>query len=321
MSDGIYWPTLAVILAAGQGTRMRSQLPKVMHPVGNRPLLGHVLAAVETAGIEQVAVVLGAGSRPVAEYLQQAAPRAQLFTQHEQLGTAHALLAARGALQAHEQGCVLVLFGDSPLISAQTLLQLRQALIDGAAVAVAGFHTETPGPYGRLLVEDGRLLAIREAKDASPQELHIGFCNGGVMGLRADTCLWLLERIGKQNAQGEYYLTDAVAVANSAGLSVTAVEVDEHDVLGVNDREQLHAAEQLFQQRRRQAVMQSGVSLVAADTVFFSADTQLASDVRIEPCVVFGPGVSVGAGVRVDAFSRLEHIRLEQPVNEGVCHA
>ncbi|WP_454863168.1 NTP transferase domain-containing protein [Pseudomonas hormoni] len=321
MSDNISWRTLAVILAAGQGTRMRSQLPKVMHAVGNRPLLGHVLAAVEAANIDQCAVVLGAGSRAVADYLKQAAPTARTFTQQEQLGTAHALLAARPALQAHEQGCVLVLFGDSPLISAQTLAQLRQALIDGAAVAVAGFHTTQPGPYGRLLVEEGRLLAIREARDASPKELEVNFCNGGVMGLRADTCLWLLDRIGNQNAQGEYYLTDAVAVANSAGLPVTAVEVDEDDVLGVNDREQLHAAEQLFQQRRRRSVMQSGVSLVAADTVFFSADTQLATDVRIEPCVVFGPGVSVGSGVRVDAFSRLENIRLEHPVSEGICHA
>jgi len=320
MNDDISWPTLAVILAAGLGTRMRSLLPKVMHPVGNRPLLGHVLAAVEAADIDQCAVVLGAGNRAVADYLKQVAPATRAFIQHEQLGTAHALLAARAALQSHEQGCVLVLFGDSPLISPQTLLQLRQALIDGAAVAVAGFHTESPGPYGRLLVEEGGLLAIREAKDASPQELEVGFCNGGVMGLRADTCLWLLERIGNQNAQGEYYLTDAVAVANSVGLQVTAVEVAEDDVLGVNDREQLHAAEQLFQQRRRQAFMQSGVSLMAADTVFFSADTQLAKDVCIEPCVVFGPGVSVGSGVRVDAFSRLENIRLEQPQNEGVCN-
>lgn len=321
MGDNISWPTLAVILAAGQGTRMRSQLPKVMHPVGNRPLLGHVLAAVEAADIEQCAVVLGAGSRAVAEYLKQASPTARTFNQQEQLGTAHALLAARPALQAQEQGCVLVLFGDSPLITAQTLLQLRQALIDGAAVAVAGFHTEKPGPYGRLLVQEGRLLAIREARDASAQELEVNFCNGGVMGLRADTCLWLLDRIGNKNAQGEYYLTDAVSVANNAGLPVMAVEVDEDEVLGVNDREQLHTAEQLFQQRRRQAVMQSGVSLLAADTVFFSADTQLATDVCIEPCVVFGPGVSVGSGVRVDAFSRLENIRLEPAVSEGVCHA
>ncbi|QYY80479.1 MULTISPECIES: NTP transferase domain-containing protein [Pseudomonas] len=320
MNDDISWPTLAVILAAGLGTRMRSLLPKVMHLVGNRPLLGHVLAAVEAADIDQCAVVLGAGNRAVADYLKQVAPSTRAFIQHEQLGTAHALFAARAALQSHEQGCVLVLFGDSPLISPQTLLQLRQALIDGAAVAVAGFHTESPGPYGRLLVEEGCLLAIREAKDASPQELEVGFCNGGVMGLRADTCLWLLERIGNQNAQGEYYLTDAVAVANSVGLQVTAVEVAEDDVLGVNDREQLHAAEQLFQQRRRLAFMQSGVSLMAADTVFFSADTQLAKDVCIEPCVVFGPGVSVGSGVRVDAFRRLENIRLEQPQNEGVCY-
>jgi UDP-N-acetylglucosamine diphosphorylase/glucosamine-1-phosphate N-acetyltransferase len=250
MSDNSGWPTLAVILAAGQGTRMRSPLPKVMHPVGDRPLLGHVLAAVEATGIEHRAVVLGAGGQVVAEYLQQVAPTARVFTQHEQLGTAHALLAARPALMAHEQGCVLVLFGDSPLITPQTLNRLRDALIDGASVAVAGFHTRQPGPYGRLLVEDGRLVAIREAKDASVQELQIDFCNGGVMGLRADVCLWLLERIGNDNAQGEYYLTDAVAVANGARLTVTAVEVDEVDVLGVNDREQLQVAEQLYQQRR-----------------------------------------------------------------------
>ena len=250
MNDNTGWPTLAVILAAGQGTRMRSPLPKVLHPVGNQPLLGHVLAAVAAAGIEQRAVVVGAGGKQVTEYLQQVAPTAQVFTQHEQLGTAHGVLAARPALQAHEQqqGCVLVLFGDSPLITPQTLNRLRRALIDGAAVAVAGFHTRQPGPYGRLLVEQGRLRAIREARDASPHELDINFCNGGVMGLRADTCLWLLERIGNLNAQGEYYLTEAVAVANEAGLTVTAVEVEETDVLGVNDREQLQVAELLYQQ-------------------------------------------------------------------------
>jgi bifunctional UDP-N-acetylglucosamine pyrophosphorylase/glucosamine-1-phosphate N-acetyltransferase len=155
---------------------------------------------------------------------------------------------------------VLVLFGDSPLISASTLERLRQALVDGAAVAVAGFRSARPGPYGRLLMEGGRLLAIREAKDASAQELEVDFCNGGVMGLRADSCLWLLERIGNDNAQGEYYLTDAVALANAAGLPVTAVEVAEEEVLGVNDREQLHAAEQVFQQRRRRAMLDAGVS-------------------------------------------------------------
>ncbi|VVO26434.1 NTP transferase domain-containing protein [Pseudomonas fluorescens] len=320
MSDHFSWPSLAVILAAGQGTRMCSALPKVMHPVGNRPLLGHVLAAVQDAGIERLAVVLGADSGEVADYVHQLAPGTQLFIQHERLGTAHALLAARPALQALEQGCVLVLFGDSPLISATTLERLRQALVDGAAVAVAGFHSARPGPYGRLLVEDGRLLAIREAKDASPQELEVDFCNGGVMGLRADSCLWLLEQIGNDNAQGEYYLTDAVALAVTAGLPVTAVAVAEEEVLGVNDREQLHAAEQVFQQRRRRAMLQAGVSLVAADTVFFSADTQLAADVRVEPCVVFGPGVSVGQGVRIDAFSRLENVRLERALIEGVCH-
>lgn len=311
MSQQSLFPTLALILAAGQGTRMRSSLPKVMHQVGNRPLLGHVLVTALQVGVERLAVVLGPDSPAVADYVQQVAPHALRFVQRERLGTAHAVLAARPALAAHTEGCVLVLFGDSPLIGEQTLQRLRQCLIDGAAVAVAGFTSAQPGPYGRLLVADGKLTAIREAKDASPAELAINLCNGGVMGFRADHCLWLLERIGNANAQGEFYLTDAVELANAAGLAVVAVEVDEEEILGVNDREQLHAAEQVFQRRRRSRAMREGVTLAAADTVFFSADTELAADVQVEPCVVFGPGVRVGRGARVAAFSRLENIRIE----------
>lgn len=251
MSNSLAFPTLAVILAAGQGTRMRSSLPKVLHPVGNRPLLGHVLASSQAAGIDQLAVVIGPDQQAVADYVRQQAPNAQQFIQQQRLGTAHAVLAARPALQAHPEGCVLVLFGDSPLLGADTLRRLLQALIDGAAVAVAGFTTAQPGPYGRLLTEGERLLAIREAKDASPAELEIKLCNGGVMGLRADHCLWLLERIGNANAQGEYYLTDVVALANTAGLVVQVVEVAEEEVLGVNDREQLQAAERLYQRRQQ----------------------------------------------------------------------
>ena len=305
------FPTLAVILAAGQGTRMRSSLPKVMHQVGNRPLLGHVLATADAAGADELAVVVGPDTPEVAEYVRQQTPRARTFVQRERLGTAHAVLAARPALQVHEQGCVLVLFGDSPLIGAETLARLRQTLIEGAAVAVAGFSSEQPGPYGRLLVEDGRLRAIREAKDATPEELAIKLCNGGVMGFRADHCLWLLERIGNANAQGEYYLTDAVEQANDAGLPVVAVEVAEEEILGVNDREQLHAAEQIFQRRRRRRAMQEGVTLAAAETVYFSADTELEADVRVEPCVVFGPGVQVARGACISAFSHLQHVRIE----------
>lgn len=265
MSDTPLFPTLAVILAAGQGTRMRSSLPKVLHPVGNRPLLGHVLASSQAAGVERLAVVIGPDQQNVADYVRQQAPDAQQFIQHERLGTAHAVLAAQPALQAHDQGCVLVLFGDSPLLGADTLARLRQALIEGAAVAVAGFTTAQPGPYGRLLTEDGRLLAIREAKDASPQELEVNLCNGGVMGLRADHCLWLLQRIGNANAQGEYYLTDVVALANAAGLAVRVVQVAEEEVLGVNDPEQLQAAEQIFQRRRRQQALANSYSEAAAN--------------------------------------------------------
>lgn len=311
MSDQAQFPTLALILAAGQGTRMRSTLPKVMHEVGNRPLLGHVLATALEAGVERLAVVLGPDSPAAADYVARVAPQAQTFVQRERLGTAHAVLAARAALAAQAEGCVLVLFGDSPLIGTQTLARLRQTLIDGAAVAVAGFTTAQPGPYGRLLVEGGHLRAIREVKDASPAELAINLCNGGVMGFRAEHCLALLERIGNANAQGEFYLTDAVELANAAGLAVVAVEVEEEEIMGVNDREQLHAAEQVFQRRRRSSAMREGVTLAAADTVFFSADTELAADVKVEPCVVFGPGVRVGQGARVAAFSRLENIRIE----------
>ncbi|MES3708699.1 NTP transferase domain-containing protein [Pseudomonas putida] len=313
MSDKSLFPTLAVILAAGQGTRMRSSLPKVMHPLGNRPLLGHVLESATQAGVEHMAVVIGPDSPVVADYVRQTVPAAKQFVQRDRLGTAHAVLAARNALESHPEGCVLVLFGDSPLIGTQTLAHLRQSLMDGAAVVVAGFTTEKPGPYGRLLVKEGRLSAIREAKDATPEELQISLCNGGVMGFRADHCLWLLDRINNENAQGEFYLTDAVEIANEAGLSVTVVEVAEEEILGVNDREQLQAAEQIFQQRKRSLAMRDGVTLDAADTVYFSADTVLESDVRVEPCVVFGPGVQVARGSRIAAFSRLENVCIEAP--------
>lgn len=305
------FPTLAVILAAGQGTRMRSRIPKVMHPLGNRPLLGHVLASCAAAGIDELAVVLGPQAGAARDYVTAAAPRARCFVQREPLGTAHAVLAAEAALREFVEGCVLVLFGDTPLLQAATLCRLREALVAGAAVAVAGFRSAEPGAYGRLLLAGERLLAIREARDASPAELAVELCNGGVMALRADHCLWLLQRIGRDNAQGEYYLSDAVALANEAGLAVAVVEVDEAEILGVNDRQQLHEAERRFQQRRRSEALQAGVSLVDAQTVYFSADTEWAEDVTVEPCVVFGPRVSLGRGARVAAFSRLQDVRLE----------
>lgn len=299
------FPTLAVILAAGQGTRMRSRIPKVMHPVGNRPLLGHVLATCAAAGVDELAVVLAPDADQARDYVTEVAPHARRFIQRERLGTAHAVLAAEGALRDFAEGCVLVLFGDTPLLQAETLLRLRAALEEGAAVAVAGFRAREPGGYGRLLMEEGSLKAIREARDASPEELAVDLCNGGVMAFRADHCLWLLQRIGRDNAQGEYYLTDAVAHANAAGKKVAVVEVQEEEILGVNDRSQLHEAERLFQQRRRRQALQSGVTLLDAETVYFSADTQWAEDVTVEPCVVFGPGVRLAAGTRVAAFSRL----------------
>ena len=298
--------SLAVILAAGFGTRMRSSLPKVMHEVGNRALLGHVLAAVEAAEVGSVAVVVGADNQAVADYVSAVAPTASQHVQVERLGTAHALLAARPALEAHRQGTVLVLFGDTPLISANTLTALNQALDAGAAVAVAGFETQNPGPYGRLLVEDGTLKAIREAKDCTLEELQVTLCNGGVMGFRAEHCVSILDQIGQQNAQGEYYLTDAVEVANRAGLKVAVVTVAEEEIMGVNDRLQLAAAEEVFQTRARIKAMQQGVTLQNPASVYLSADTVLEADVVIEPFVVLGPKVCVKSGSRIQAFSHLK---------------
>ncbi len=297
---------LVVLLAAGEGTRMKSAHPKVLHQVAGRSMVGHVIASSREAGADRLAVVVGPGMDALQAEVMALAPEATTAVQSDRLGTAHAVLAARAELDRTVDD-VLVLYGDTPLVTPQTLSRVRARLAGGADVVVLGFETPIPTGYGRLLTDqDGCLLAIREEKDASDAERRITLCNSGIMGFRGATMLSLLDAIGNDNAKGEYYLTDAVEIATARGLTVVAETGDENEVLGVNDRAQLSRCEAIYQARARAAAMTAGVTLVAPETVFFSFDTALSRDVIVEPNVVFGPGVTVGEGSRIRAFSHLE---------------
>lgn len=295
---------LAVVLAAGEGTRMRSSRPKVLHQVGGRSLLANVLAAVHEAGATATAIVVGPDHDSVGAEARRILPDATIAVQQERRGTAHAVLAARDAL-ARGTDDILVIFGDTPLITAANLARLREPLARGAAVAVTGFRPIDPTGYGRLLVQDGKLIAIREHKDASEAERQIRLCNGGLMALEGKYALPILERIGDDNRQKEFYLTDAVAIANDMGLQAVVVEVEEDDVRGINTKAQLAEAEAVLQQRLRKAALDAGVTMIAPETVFLSADTKFGRDVTVEPFVVFGPGVTVEDNAVIHSFSHL----------------
>jgi len=301
-------PTAAIILAAGKGTRMKSELPKVMHKVAGRPMLGHVLHTADAAGLDPLVLVIAPGMHQVASLGHAFSEEVRTATQTEQLGTAHAVLCAKEVLAGFE-GNLVVLYGDTPLIRPETITALLDALNKDArrGVAVLGFTPEDAAEYGRLVVNAaGDLTRIVEAKDASPEERAIRLCNSGVIALRGSVAWELLERIDNRNAKGEYYLTDVVEIAVRSGLSAVAVEADAQEVLGVNSRVDLAVADAAFQQRARHAAMLHGVTLQAPETVYFSADTELANDVIVEPNVVFGPGVVVGTRAHIKAFSHLE---------------
>ena len=296
---------LSVILAAGEGTRMKSALPKVLHEIAGLPMVAHVVKAAEAAGTGGLALVIGHGAQRMREAAERFAPGAKIFVQEKRLGTAHAVLAAREAIAVGHDD-VLVMFGDTPLIDAEALKTARQKLAQGAAVVVVGFRTENPTGYGRLIEKDGRLVAIREEKDCSPQERAITFCNGGLMAIAGKHALGLLDAVGNENAKGEYYLTDIVGIAAGRGLDVAAVEASFENALGINNRAELAEAEAIWQKRRRREVMLSGVTLLAPETVYFSFDTEIGQDAVVEPDVWFGPGVTVAAGARIHAFSHIE---------------
>ena len=296
---------LAIVLAAGEGTRMHSACPKVLHAVAGRSLLAHVLIALRAAGVTRSAVVVGPDHEKVAAEARATFPGAEIFVQAERRGTAHAVLAAAPAIERGADD-ILVIFGDTPLIRPQTLEKLRGALANGAAVAVLGFRPADPTGYGRLVTQGDALQRIVEHADATEQERTIALCNGGLMAFAGGTALSILRRIGCDNRKREFYLTDAVAMARDMNMSTAALEVTEDEVTGINTKAQLAEAETLMQQRLRQAALEAGATLVAPDTVFLGADTKLAKDVVVEPYVVFGPGVMVEEGATIRSFSYLQ---------------
>ena len=300
----------AVILAAGQGTRMRSAVPKVLHKVAGKAMLDWSISLAESVGCEDIFVVCSPSGAAVQEYVTERLGAQAVIIQEPALGTGHAVRCAAPAL-AQYSGDVVVLYGDTPLIPPSAVEDLFGQLADGAAVGVLGFDAERPGAYGRLVTDDtGALEAIVEAKEATEQELAITLCNSGVMAAPTSQMFSLLENVTNENAKQEYYLTDIVGLARKAGLQCAAVKCAEDEVLGVNSRLELAAAEAVFQAKRRQELLLSGVTMTAPETVFLSHDTQIAPDVEIEPHVVFGPGVEVQPGARIRAFSHLEGAKI-----------
>lgn len=295
--------TAAIVLAAGIGSRMKSALPKVMHPIAGRPMIGHVLTTLDEIGVSSVVVVVGPGM----DNLTKAVAPHRAVVQNDRLGTGHAVLQAKDALAAH-RGDVLILYGDVPFISADTLRRMRASRDTAAkpAVVVLGFTPREPGVYGRLVLGPGGLERIVEAKDATREELAIGLCNSGLMLVDAKQLWELLTQVTNSNAQREYYLTDIVGLARKKGLTCAVVEGDEEELMGVNSRAELAQAEAVFQSRMRRRAMDNGATLIAPETVYFSADTHLGRDVEVGPFVVFGPGVKVGDNVAIKGFCHFE---------------
>jgi bifunctional UDP-N-acetylglucosamine pyrophosphorylase / glucosamine-1-phosphate N-acetyltransferase len=307
--------SIAIVLAAGEGTRMKSRRPKVLHEVAGRSMLAHVLAAATEAGVERAAVVVGPDRDDVGEAARAAFPGAEIAVQAERRGTAHAVLAARDAMR--DGADVLILYGDTPLVRPETIARLRRALAEGADVTVLGFEPADPTGYGRLVVERGELTRIVEEKDATAAERDLRFCNGGLMAIAGRHAIGLLEAVGNVNAKGEYYLTDIVEIARSRGLRARAERVSEEEVLGVNDRIQLAAAEAVLQRRLRERAMREGATLIAPETVFFSFDTVVGRDVLIEPWCWFGPGVTIKDGAVIHGFSHLEGAQVSEGASVG----
>ena len=293
-----------IILAAGKGTRMKSAMHKVLHPIAGKPMLMHLLDGL--APLSPARTVVVAGDRR--EQLDEALTGRDVTTalQEPQLGTAHAALQAKSALEGFS-GNILVCFGDVPMVCAATAQRLNAALEGEAKVAVLGFRPEDPLAYGRIIAEDdGTVLKMVEFKDASAEERAVDLCNSGLIVAHSDDMWPLLEAVGNDNAAGEYYLPDVTTGAIARGDKVVVVETDADEVAGINSRAELAAAEARWQAARREQAMADGASLRAPETVFFSHDTVLGRDVTIDPHVVFGPGVTIADNVHIKAYSHIE---------------
>jgi len=308
--------SLTIVLAAGEGTRMRSSLPKVLHPVANQSLLSHVLSAAPRGEGASLAVVVGPDHQAVIEEVRRYRPEAQTFVQRDRRGTAHAALAARDTLARGAEDLIIA-FGDTPLISSATFDRLRGALKQGASLAVLGFEAADPTGYGRLLVENGRLTAIREQADASAAERAVTLCNAGIMAFDGRKALSIIEKIGNSNSKGEYYLTDAVAIVRDLGLEAVVIKTIEDEVRGINTKAQLAEAEQVMQAKLRKAALDAGVTLIAPETVYLAADTTFGKDVTIEPFVVIGPGVSIADGAIIHSFSHIVQASIGKKASIG----
>ncbi len=296
--------TALIILGAGKGTRMNSELPKVLHPIAGEPMLFHAMASGASLEPERTVVVAGHGAEAVRTAVLTHDGEVDVVEQTEQLGTAHAVAQAKAALGSFD-GMALVLYGDTPFIRPETLEQMQDAL-GQHDVVVLGFKAADPGRYGRLIMDGAALDKIVEYKDASDEERAVTLCNSGVVACRSALLFKLVEAVDNNNASGEYYLTDIVGIARAQGLSATAVLCDEAETLGVNSRADLAAADAAFQRRARLSLMEDGVTLMAPDTVYLARDTVIGRDTVIEPNVVFGPGVTVESGATIRAFSHLE---------------
>ncbi len=296
---------LAIVLAAGEGTRMKSKLAKVLHLVGGLPMVAHVARAAAAAGGNDLALVVGRDAPDVEAAVRPFVSEVSVHVQSERLGTGHAVLAARAAIERGYDE-LLIMFGDTPLINSDALRLARSRLAEGASVVVMGFRASDPTGYGRLIEQEGELVAIREHKDANEHERSINFCNGGLMAIDGRSALSMLDAIGNRNSKGEYYLTDIVEIARSRGKKVVAIDVDAASVLGVNNRVELAEAEAIFQSRARRELMLSGVSMVAPETVWLSWDTEIGAETLVEPNVWLGPGVKIAESVVIHAFSHIE---------------
>jgi bifunctional UDP-N-acetylglucosamine pyrophosphorylase/glucosamine-1-phosphate N-acetyltransferase len=299
-------PVAAIILAAGKGTRMKSDLHKVLHPIAGRPMLDHVLASVDALRPERTVVVIGSGREQVEPLVARHGGIVAL--QDPQLGTAHAVLQAEDALQGFE-GDVLILYGDTPLVEAATMARMVERLRapDAPSAVVVGFRPKDGAGYGRILAgADGTIEKMVEVKDASEAECAVDLCNSGLMAVRSADLWPLLHRVGNANAAGEYYLPDIVMLAAADGRSSAVIETEADEVAGINSRGELAEVEAIWQRRRRARAMADGVSLAAPETVWFSHDTEIGRDTIVEPNVVFGPGVRIAEGVRIRAFCHIE---------------
>lgn len=293
-----------VILAAGKGTRMQSDLPKVLHPLAQVPILAHAIRSARFSDPEKMVIVAGHGFSKVAKAALEFAPDAIVVEQAEQLGTGHAVAQAKSALEDFD-GDVIVLYGDTPFISEDTIAAIQSARRSSDLV-VLGFDAADPARYGRLVTQGDVLDRIVEFKDATPEERAITLCNSGVMAAKATDLFSWIDQVGNSNASGEYYLTDCVGIARSAGKTATVVRCDEAETLGINSRAELASAEAAFQSRMRCEMLDTGITLYAPDTVFFAYDTVIGRDCIIEQNVVFGPDVTIESGATIRAFSHLE---------------